>query len=102
MRVPALQREAAAQQGGASSLAPAAEAALLVERMVGEEPLQRRGRRRRVVAEPVPPAGWQHDQVAGRELPLGDVALDLEPATAGGDHVEGGGPVRVGSEPPWR
>jgi hypothetical protein len=55
-----------------------------------------------VVAQPMPPPGRQDDEVSGGEGDLVGLAIDLEPAGAGGDHVEGGVPVACDAKAPRR
>jgi hypothetical protein len=85
-------REPAAEQASAGPAAPVVQAAVLIGRGRGEDVVQLRCRGGWFILYPVAAAGRQQGQVSRGKLDLAGLAVDLEPATALGDDVEGGWP----------
>jgi hypothetical protein len=92
--------EPAAEQAGAGPAAPVVQAAVLIRRGRGEDVVQLTCRGGWLIPYPVTAAGRQQGQVSGGKLDRAGLAVDLEPATALRDDVEGGVAVGLDAEAP--
>ena len=92
--------EPAAQQPGARAAASVAQAAMPVERSSREDFLQVGGGSGRGVTHPVTVSRGQEHEVARGQVDLAGFTVDLDPAAARGDDMEGGIAVCLDSEAP--